>query len=122
MKLKLYHSKGFDENYTCLSLYTYVPKNKNYSEKMFVKYVAVDKDFVSRFYQHCGLIPPFAYTPVSTTEAPTMEAINDPMDIFNASFDEVKSMATTSSGMMEEVSSLMADEKSQEDVLSELNS
>ena len=120
MKLKLYHSKQYDENYACLSIYTFVPKNKNYSENMVAKYIAVDKDFVYRFYQHCGLGTPFAYTPAVAT--PTMQAASDPMNILNGSMEEVKAMSATSGAMDELVAPAMADEKSQDDVLNELNS
>lgn len=121
VKLKLYHSKQYDENYASLCLYTFVPKNKKHAEKDLVKYVTVSKDFVYRFFQHCGQHIPFTYTPSYTAPA-TAQAVNNPMDIFNADISDVKKMEAPTSSMMDAVSPSLADEKSQDDVLKELNS
>lgn len=120
LKLEIYHSKAYDENYANLVLMNFVPKNKNYSKSVVAKQVSVSKDFVYRFFEHCGQDAPFVYTP-DYTQAPTMQAVNDPSDIFNQKIS--RPVAPAPSGAMDEVAvPVMADEKSQEDVLKELNS
>lgn len=61
MKIKLYHSKDYEENYADLLIKNYNPKNKNYNEQTLAKYVFVSKSFVYNFFKHCGQPVPFIY-------------------------------------------------------------
>lgn len=49
----VYHSSDFNENYLDLKMFTY--KKKTYTEKSILHYIAVDKNFLSQLFKHCGV-------------------------------------------------------------------
>lgn len=59
---KLYHSRDYSETYMSLVKMTYVPKNRNYSQKEVMKYLRVDFDFVEKLFDFCNISKPFPET------------------------------------------------------------
>lgn len=62
VKMKLYHSRDYSECYISFFNMTYVPKNRNYSEKCIAKYLNVDFDTVEKLFDYCEVTKPFPET------------------------------------------------------------
>ena len=89
LRLELYHSDDYEENYASLILKTYNAKNKRFDEKIVAKYVTVDKSFVYRFFKHCNQDVPFAYSEYYTQPTATMEEIPNPVSTDEKTQDEI---------------------------------
>lgn len=135
ISVELYHSKFYDECYMSLFLTQLVQANKRSKPQLkkscVAQYVAVDKDFITRFFLHCQQVPPFNYDQRmyqnSNFETPqNTEKTNDSMDILNAKIPEgaIPSPLTSRPAEMEgiSISDMTKDEKTSDEVFNELNS
>lgn len=136
ISVELYHSKFYDECYMSLFLTRLVQANKRSKPQLkkscVAKYVAVDKDFITRFYLHCQQVPPFEYDQRmyqnSNVETPqNTEEKYDPMNVFSEEIPQdamPKPIPYAQPKGMESVSisDLAKDEKSSDEVFNELNS
>lgn len=119
LKVQLYHSTDYSENYMNIVLRSYVPKNRNYTEKLLVKYRYVDQGFVYKLFQMCGQDIPFSYTPAAASVPGKMEEVSSPEQYFSEK-------PYGNAGEMDELvlpsaSPIASDEKSDEDIYKELN-
>lgn len=122
LRLELYHSDDYEENYASLILKTYNAKNKNFEEKTVAKYVAVDKSFVYRFFKHCKQDVPFVYSAYYEQNNAHMETVAtdnkvSAEDIFTKPMEQLRDELDAP-----KMSELTADEKTQDEIFKELNS
>lgn len=136
ISVELYHSKFYDECYMSLFLTQLVQANKRSKPQLkkscVAKYVAVDKDFITRFYLHCQQVPPFEYDQRmyqnSNVETPkNTEEKYDPMNVFSEEIPQdamPKPIPYAQPKEMESVSisDLAKDEKTSDEIFDELNS
>ena len=125
LKVQLYHSSTYDENYASLVLRSYNPKNRNYNNSVVAKYVCVDQGFVYRLFKTCNMPVPFAYNDYSQNSNTGIPSVNT-ASTSNIGYaqpmaQQMDSVSYTPTSTPQ-ISDLQAEEKSQEDVMKEFNS